>query len=116
MNQNTADIPIACQRLAGVFSPEAKVRHAEIWNNIEGKIQGIIELKTGYAFNFPMEDELFQELAEYITYERHCCPFFRFALELEPGAEMVSLRLTGGDGVKEFLTNELASYKKTFDL
>ena len=115
MNQNSADTPTACQRLEGLFSPEKKRRHAEIWTKIERVIQRIDELEAGYAFSFPMEDALFQELAEFITYERHCCPFFHFALEMEPGAEIVRLRLTGGEGVKDFLTQELASYEKQFD-
>ncbi len=115
MHQNSAAAPIACQRLEDVFSPETRKRHAEIWTKIEELIQGIDELETGYAFSFPMGDALFQELAEFITYERHCCPFFHFALEMEPGAEIVRLRLTGGEGVKDFLTLELASYGKQFD-
>ena len=115
MNQNSAATPIACQRLEDVFSPETRKRHAEIWTKIEGVIQGIDELEAGYAFSFPMEDALFQELAEFITYERHCCPFFHFALEMEPGAEQMRLRLTGGEGVKDFLSSELASYEKQFD-
>ena len=115
MNQNSADTPIACQRLEGLFSPEIKKRPAEIWTKIEGVIQRIDELEAGYAFIFPMEDALFQYLAEFITYERLCCPFFHFALEMEPGAEHVRLRLTGGEGVKDFLTIELASYEKQFD-
>ena len=110
-----ATSPIACQRLEGLFSPEKKRRHAEIWTVIEGVIQRIDELEAGYAFSFPMGDALFQELAEFITYERLCCPFFHFALEIEPGAEHVRLRLTGGEGVKDFLTIELASYQVQFD-
>ena len=115
MHQKSADIPIACQRLDGVFSPETQKRHAEIWIKMEREMLGVDELETGYAFSFPMGDALFQELAEFITYERHCCPFFHFALEIEPGAEHVRLRLTGGEGVKDFLTLELASDGKQFD-
>ncbi len=115
MNQNSAATPIACQRLEDVFSPETRKRHAEIWTKMEREMLGVDELEAGYAFRFPMEDALFQELAEFITYERHCCPFFHFALEMEPGAEHVSLRLTGGEGVKDFLTIELASYEVQFD-
>jgi hypothetical protein len=116
MNQHSAVPPIACQREAGVFSPEIQMRHKEIWNEIVGNITGIDELDNGYAFIFPKVDALFQMLAEYVTYERHCCPFFHFSLELESTADIVRLRLTGGEDVKNFLTFELASGETPFNL
>ena len=60
----------------------------------------------------PGAEELFLDLAEFITTERLCCPFLHFALELDPDAEEVRLRLTGSEGVKEFLSMELAPFEK----
>ncbi len=45
--------------------------------------------------------------AEFITRERLCCPFFRFELALEPGSEALALRLTGPEGVREFIRQEM---------
>ena len=112
MNQPSSNIPIACVRLEGVFTPEVNKRRQEIWGTMESKTIGIDELETGYAMRFPLEDSLFLNLAEFITTERLCCPFLHFALELKPGAEEVNLQLTGSDGVKDFLSMELAPLGK----
>ncbi len=34
------------------------------------------ELENGYAFRFKVESQLIQDAAEFIVYERLCCPFF----------------------------------------
>ena len=112
MNQPSSNIPIACVRLEGVFTPEVNKRRQEIWGTMESRTIGIDELETGYTMRFPLEDSLFLNLAEFITTERLCCPFLQFDLELKPGAEEVSLRFTGGDGVKEYLITELAPLMK----
>ena len=42
-------------------------------------------------------------IAEWIGLERACCPFLRFALDVEPNIGAVWLRLTGTARVKEFI-------------
>lgn len=108
MPKNSIDIPLACQRLEGVFAPETAQRHAQIWKSLEQKLTGIDELETGYSFRFPLDDTLYRDLAEYVTFERLCCPFFNFNLEMDPAKELIRLGLTGGPGVKEFLAAEVA--------
>ena len=112
MNQSKNLIPIACARVEDAIAPEVKNRHREIWGIVERSALGIDELETGYAIRFPLEDILFLSLAELITYERLCCPFLHFALELKPDDEEVNLRFTGGVGVKEYLSMELAPLMK----
>ena len=112
MNQPSNDTPIACVRVEGVLTPEVRKRDQEIWETIARRALGIDELETGYAIRFPLEDSLFLTLAELITYERLCCPFLDFALELKPDVEEMSLRLTGSDAAKEFLSTELARLVK----
>ena len=112
MNQPSNDPPIACVRVEGVLTPEVKNRHQELWGMVESRALEIDELASGYAIRFPLEDSLFLNLAELISYERLCCPFLHFALELKPDAEEVTMRFTGGNGVKEFLSMELAPLVK----
>ena len=112
MNQPLNEIPIACVREAGDLTPEARKRGEEIWETIASRALGIEELETGYAIRFKLNDGLFLDLAELITYERHCCPFLEFALELKPDSEEMSLRLNGSKEAKEFLSMELAALKK----
>jgi hypothetical protein len=68
----------------------------------EGHIQ---ELSDGYAFRFPAEALVIQVVAEWITLERLCCPFFRFELVVEAGGP-AWLKLRAGDGIKPFIEAE----------
>ena len=98
-------IPIACDFSA--MDTTQRERHESVWQQIQGALQGIEELSHGYAMKFQMETSLFLLLAEFITLERLCCPFINFALEIEPADGPLWLKLTGQDGVKEFLQAEL---------
>jgi hypothetical protein len=44
--------------------------------------------------------------ARWASYERRCCPFFVFELELGPDEGPLWLRVTGGPGIKEFIWSE----------
>ncbi len=104
--------PIACVRDLGVFGNEQRVRHQRIRGELHEAIQGIQELPDGYAFSFPGETSLFLRIAEWITLESLCCPFFKIALELDPERRRIWVRLTGREGVKEFLELELGRGKE----
>lgn len=100
------DIPIACELEA--FDAGERRRHAELRQAMKRARLEVQELPDGYAFLFPDEPSLFLQIAEWITLERRCCPFFAFSLELPP-AGPIRLSLTGGEGVKDFLRAELAA-------
>ena len=51
-------------------------------------------------------DAIVEMVAEWTRLERRCCPFFEFTLRVELEDGPVSLRLTGGPGVKEFIKEE----------
>jgi hypothetical protein len=42
-------------------------------------------------------------LAEYVSLERLCCPFFDFAIEVGHGEDEVWLSMTGPEGAKGIL-------------
>jgi hypothetical protein len=42
-------------------------------------------------------------VAEDLNFERLCCPFIHFTLDIEPNGGPFWLRYTGGEAVKEFL-------------
>lgn len=64
------------------------------------------ELATGYAFRLPNETELLQTIATFLSYERLCCPFFHFNLEIQPEQGPIWLTITGPVDVKAFLQAE----------
>ena len=45
-------------------------------------------------------------VSQWIAYERKCCPFFDFALEIPKDSGPVWLRITGERGIKDFIRTE----------
>ena len=46
--------------------------------------------------------------AEFIALERLCCPFLNFGLEIKAEGGPVWLRLSGREGVKAFIREEIS--------
>jgi hypothetical protein len=72
----------------------------------QGSAQANEEPSDGFGFRLAADPALFQQAAEWISLERRCCPFVRFALEWRVD-ESVWVRLTGGPGVKEVIAAEM---------
>src|SRR5262245_31738321 len=99
MSENT--VPIACD--LNVFQPGQREEHESTVQQIFAAVTEVRQLPNGYAFRLPPESAMLRNLADFIANERLCCPFFGFGVELEPQSASLWLRLTGGEGVKEFL-------------
>lgn len=69
------------------------------------EVEDISELSDGLAFSFPAE--AYDAVIEFVGRERLCCPFLTFALNVSRNRGPVQLRLTGPDGVKDFIRAEL---------
>lgn len=82
-------------------------RHQALGKQLHADIQEVKELPNGYAFRLPAESSTIMSVAEWVTFERLCCPFFNFALELEGEGKPLWLRMTGREGVKPFMKSEL---------
>jgi len=93
-----------------VFSPEQREAHIAAIRQLLATVRDAQELPDGYALRFAPDSEVFFKLAEFISGERLCCPFLNFDLRVEADAGPVWLRLTGPEGVKEFLRLELGGF------
>jgi hypothetical protein len=62
------------------------------------------ELADGYGFRLTAKE--LPLAAEWIGFESRCCPFFSFELQLGRDRGPLWLRITGKDGVKDFLRAE----------
>ena len=100
----TKESPFACN-VAGI-SAERRPRYMALARKLVSAKQEVRELADGYAFRFSVEASTIQELAEFITYERLCCPFFDLEIVVEREGGPVWLRLRGREGVKEFIRVE----------
>lgn len=83
-----------------------RLRYQELRTAMKAAFSATRELPDGYAVRFPPDPGLFLQVAEWITFERRCCPFLAFGLDWSE-AEAPQLRLTGGPGVRAFLGSQL---------
>ena len=81
-------------------------RHKSLAEQLAAAKQEVRELPDGYAFRFPSESAMVKDLAEFIVYERLCCPFFEFEIAVEREGGPLWLRLKGRRGVKQFIRSE----------
>jgi hypothetical protein len=66
----------------------------------------IQELPDGYSFRLRSELVSLMEVAEWVSQESKCCPFFEFEILLERGNGPLWLKLKGQDGIKPFIRAE----------
>src|SRR5258708_31835867 len=106
--------PLACDRLA--LTPEQRKRHFDELGPILVSLRTEIrELPDGFEFKYPADAKTIQLIAEWAAGERVCCPFFEITLRMEPEGGPLWLRVTGREGVKEFMEVEgkfMAEFKK----
>ncbi len=97
----------ACDMSA--LSDEQRNRHHQVYHWLAELRLSVSELEDGYGFEYAAEPATFALLGEFMGLEHLCCPFFRLALEAEPEAKTVWLKVTGVEGVKEFVYAEFLS-------
>jgi hypothetical protein len=100
--------PIACR--LDPFSPAERARWHELGSRWRASVRQIRELPDGFALCIPAEAAVVMAVAEWMTLDRLCCPFFTFTLEIEREGGPAWLRLTGRAGTKEFLRRAAAGW------
>jgi len=96
--------PIACNLVA---IPDAeRPRYFALRAQVLAEVGGVAEIEDGFALHIGAD---LVALAEWIAFERLCCPFLSFRLTIE-GDGPVRLELGGAEGVKDFLREEFASF------
>src|SRR5262249_11505660 len=88
------------------FSAADLEQYRALSETLRTSLQGTKELGNGYAFKLPADALV--STSQWISYERRCCPFFDFALELPHDGGPLWLRITGERGVKQFIETEFA--------
>jgi hypothetical protein len=102
----TKESPIACDM--GAIDPGLRASHVATGAQLFRAVEEIRELPDGYAFRLPPDSDPLLKAAEFISLERLCCPFLGFALEVGPEGGPVWVRLTGREGVKAFIREEVS--------
>jgi len=108
----THESPFACDRSA--LNPEQRKRH---FDELGPKLRTLViqarELPNGFEFEFPGDRPTFELIAEWSAGEHLCCPFFDIDLRLDREGGAAWIRLTGRNGVKEFIRTD---FKRWFKL
>lgn len=86
---------------------ELRQRKATVIASLKNLVIEKRELPNGFAFKFHGSDDTVDALTEFIKTERRCCDFFSFDLSVSGDESEAWLRLTGPDGAKAFITDEL---------
>lgn len=113
MHAQTATAPIkrpvvfACNMKA--MTPAQRQRHSEVLSPaLRSAKLSVNELSDGYAFQFPSDAKTFQTVTEWVGNERLCCPFFDFDIRIGDETVPMTLRISGPEGVKQFIRAELS--------
>jgi hypothetical protein len=100
-----AESPLACDMRA--IPTDQREGHLAKTRALFALIEEIKELPDGYEFRLAAGSNTLVDAAEFVSHEKLCCPFLRFAIEAEPDNGPLWLRLTGRDGVKGFIREEV---------
>ena len=96
---------IACDM--SVLSPAQRERHLATSRELFASLKEVRELSNGYEFRVEGPDIIVQA-AEFISLEKLCCPFLHFGIEVEAEGGPVWVRLTGREGIKAFVREEIS--------
>ena len=89
-----------------VLSPAQRESHLATSRELLSTLKEVKELPNGYEFRVEGLNIILRA-AEFISLERLCCPFLNFGIEVEAESGSVWLRLTGREGVKAFVREEI---------
>ena len=88
------------------LTPAERTHHMQLSEKLMGARKEVVETEKGYEFQYSPSDVSLLELADWVVAEGKCCPFFDFHIDLEREGSLLCLRLTGENGVKEFIRSE----------
>lgn len=99
---NPNALPIACS-----LDRQESGKRQNFAAEVLGRVLQVREMKDGYEFTFPGDGQSVYSMIEMVIAERECCPFLTFGVDFEAAGGPVRLRVTGPDGAKEFIQEEL---------
>ena len=69
----------------------------------------IRDVANGLAFVFP--SSAYDDVVRFVAFERLCCPFLHFMLDVPSPERSLTLTVTGPPGAREFIRAELGLAK-----
>lgn len=97
----------ANQLSCNLTSLELRKRKATVISTLKNLVLEKEEIPSGFRYKFNGSDEVLDLLNDFIKTERHCCDFFTFNLTVSQNGSPAWLELSGPEGAKAFITNEI---------
>lgn len=97
-------VPLACVPGA-IPAPERALHFARLRRLFDSEAQERVEVPHGYSWSF--RPEVFDDVALFVSWERRCCPFLRFRIDVAPDSGALWLTMDGPVGARSFLEAEL---------
>jgi hypothetical protein len=88
-------------------TPELQQRKRTIIADLKSKLIEKSEIRDGFRYKFDGSDAMLDLLHSFVKTERLCCDFFRFSIHVSGDASFIWLELTGPEGTKAFIYEEL---------
>ena len=104
VKQTTKRVSFYCNTRA--LTPAERMHHKELTEKLMKVKRAVLETPKGYEFQYDPKEVSLAELTDWVAAEAKCCPFFDFHIDVEGRGNLLCLRLTGQDGVKEFIRSE----------
>ena len=89
---------------------EQRGRRETVLHDILAALE-IGELEDGILLRFPGTDAWFRKLADFVSFERACCPFLAFEVTPEPDFGTITLTVRGRATATDFLNNAIRQLK-----
>ncbi len=94
---------VACK----LTTPELQERKRTVIADLKNSLIEKVETKNGIKYKFESTDEMIDRVTTFIKAERLCCDFFDFSLSVAAETGFMWLELSGPDGTKEFINEEI---------
>jgi hypothetical protein len=88
-------------------TPELQDRKRTVIAELKTLVKERKEESNAVLYKFESTDKNIDLLSSFIKTERLCCVFFEFNLDVSSDSEFMWLKLSGPDGVKDFITEEI---------
>lgn len=88
-------------------TPELQERKRTVITELKSLLKERKEETNAVRYKFESTDSNIDLVSSFIKTERLCCDFFEFSLQVESNSEFMWLTLSGPDGVREFIKEEI---------
>lgn len=88
-------------------TPELQERKRTVIAELKILVKERKEERDAVLYKFESTDKNIDLVSSFIKTERLCCDFFQFRLDVESDSEFMWLQLSGPEGVKDFIREEI---------